>query len=368
MARNGRGLAAGLRSAGVLGGLAAIMLAAPVQAGAADQRIQVPIRSAFERPAHDGGFRDRIIGRKGAARRALARAAVSGGTYTSPDGYRVVVQVSDSYVPSDADNQAFVNFLASNLHGFELGKLRILISTPEETSQLCGGGEETLACYAPGESRMYVPGSDSAIGGSPEYSITHEYGHHITNWRNNAPWDALDYGTKRWATFEHVCKGVRQGLFFPGNQGAHYLDDPGEGFADSYAQLHFTGQPFQYNPLLRPSRDSFARIVSDIRNPWPGPRSRRFRGSLSRSNRSDTFRIPIGLDGSVGIRLKGPRGTNFNLRLRKSGHTVRRARRRGSSDKLRYRWCRRFGPETIVAQVVRKRGSGPFRIRVSWPG
>ena len=95
---------------------------------------------------------------------------------------------------------------------------------------------------------------------------------------------------------------------------------------------------WEYNRALLPDANDFAAIRTDVLKRWKRNTVRRFRGRLSRRKRKRTFRIPISLDGAVRI-ARGPRGTNFNLRLRKSGHTVKRTRRPGSRDSLRYRWC-----------------------------
>src|SRR6266545_1649722 len=50
--------------------------------------------------------------------------------------------------------------------------------------------------------------------------------------RSDAPWSALDYGTKRWASYIQVCAKARQGQLFPGAEEApRYQLNPGEGFA-----------------------------------------------------------------------------------------------------------------------------------------
>ena len=114
-------------------------------------------------------------------------------------------------------DQALVDFLGSLVHGPELGTLRVHVGAPAEITKICGGGR-VVACYAVGASRMYVP--DQAVeGASLEYVLAHEYGHHIASWRSNAPWDAVDWGPKHWASAMRVCTYVRRGWLFPGSQG-----------------------------------------------------------------------------------------------------------------------------------------------------
>lgn len=303
------------------------------------------------------------------ARRAVARSAASAGTY-SAGGYSFPIAVSDSYDPNDrATWQSYADLLGSIDHAFELGLIRVFIAPPAEVSRICGGDETTLACYVPNSNQLIIPGEVGPTGFPTEPAIVHEYGHHIANHRNDTPWSAFDYGGKYWSTYNDVCSLVRAGVLFPGNQGEHYADDPGESWAEGYAwsQGYRAVASWEYNRALLPDANDFAAIRTDVLKRWKRNTVRRFRGRLSRRKRKRTFRIPISLDGAVRIKLAGPRGTNFNLRLRKSGHTVKRTRRPGSRDSLRYRWCSTRRSK-IVVQVVRKRGSGPFRLRLSWPG
>jgi hypothetical protein len=134
-----------------------------------------------------------------------------------------------------------------------------------------------VACYAVDEARMYVPGEK--VDGMPvEYPLTREYGHHVAVARSSKRWNALNWGAKNWARATNVCAHVKGGDLFPGNQGAHYFDDPGEGFADGYAHLHYPKVRWQYNDLMRPDRSVFAAIRRDVLHPSAGNGSRTFRG------------------------------------------------------------------------------------------
>ena len=179
--------------------------------------------------------------------------------------------------------QSFVDFLASRVHGAELGKLRVFIGTAAEVNNACGGEQGVAACYVGDERRMYIPNEDPG-GGSPftlNYVITHEYGHHIAGFRRNDPFSAINWGPKYWASYNLICAGVFAGRYFPGNQGSHYLDDPGEGWADSYAHLHYPSVPFQFNRGFAPDAGAFAAIRRDVLTPWNGPTARTVRRTLS---------------------------------------------------------------------------------------
>ena len=61
---------------------------------------------------------------------------------------------------------------------------------------------------------------ETTDGIAPNSVATHEYGHHVAANSNNAPWRAIDWGTKRWASMVGVCSRVQSGMAFPGDEGA----------------------------------------------------------------------------------------------------------------------------------------------------
>jgi hypothetical protein len=80
----------------------------------------------------------------------------------------------------------------------------LLLATPDQTAHVCGGF--AVACYdARGGGLLYAPGEDPSSDFSAEAVITHECGHHVAAHRSNAPWRALDWGPKRWASTMQVC-------------------------------------------------------------------------------------------------------------------------------------------------------------------
>ena len=104
-------------------------------------------------------------------------------------------------------------------------------------------------------------------------------------------------------------------MLFPGNQGSHYWDDPGEGFADSYAHLHYPQAPWDYNRLMRPTAKTLAALREDVLHPWSQPRSRTFRGRLGARNTRKSFHIRLSLDGDVELHLTAPRGSVYVVEL-----------------------------------------------------
>ena len=106
--------------------------------------------------------------------------------YSTPDGYQVAVEASSAYPVDPAADQQLVDFLASRVHGAELGDLSVYVGTPDEIIGLCGGDPQVVACYAIDQARMYVPG-ESVRGIPVEYPLTHEYGHHMASAARTAP-------------------------------------------------------------------------------------------------------------------------------------------------------------------------------------
>ena len=331
-----------------------------------------PDAPAVTRPT-SAPFRDRVL------RTAPAQARIAATperAYRTPDGTTVKVQMSDSFAATPGNQaavQSYVDFLGSRLHGAELGRLHMFIGSPQEISAACRGGPEVLACYLPFQRRMFVPSEDPNTGRSPftrEYVVTHELGHHIASFRRNDPFPALDFGPKYWSSYKHICDGWLAGRYFPGNQGSRYVDDPGEGFADSYAHLHFPTVPWQYNPTLFPDAGAFEAVRRDVLAPWTGPKVRSVSRRLSGGRRVTTVPVTYSLDGTVALRLSGPRSANFDLEVRIGGRVVARSRARGSRDRLSGAVCRTATQNTgaVSVRVRRRSGAGRFTLRISTPG
>jgi hypothetical protein len=355
--------------------LAAALLPISAQAGSAPTAL-LELRTPGVVVTH--GFHDRILHHPS----LRARAAAASGTdltLTTPDGIPVGVTISDRYGPTPTAEQAAqntVNFLATRVHSSELGLLRVYIGPPDEISSICGA-QEALACYAPDEQRMYVPGEEPPNSPVPvEYIITHEYGHHIANHRRNALGPAFTLGPEYWATSQFICAGVlsKPPAFFPGDEGDHYIENPGEGWADSYAHLPengFQSAPFQFSPLFHRDAAAFAAIRRDVLQPWTGLTSRTVRGSLGAGRGDERFRLVVSLDGPVVGRLRGPSGSDFDLQVRLGGKTVDSTHRPGSRDRVAGTLCgtpRQPPPNRLLFVVVRRSGSGPFTLTLTEAG
>ena len=178
-----------------------------------------------------------------------------------------------------------------------------------------------------------------------------------TTWRAGARTGPGTHSTGAPSTGRARCacaRASRQAGCSRATRGQHYLSDPGEGFADGYAHVHYPEVPWQYNPILRPDRAAFAAIRRDVLHPWTGPRSRTFRGRLGQGRGARRFHIRMR---ARRRRSPAPRGAR---RPARRAHRARRRLLRGPYRARRPRARRRVVP----AQAGRARdrdGAPPGR-------
>ncbi|MGZ4366765.1 MAG: hypothetical protein ACXVFD_14365 [Gaiellaceae bacterium] len=220
--------------------------------------------------------------------------------------------MSSLYVPDGSYLQAWANLFGTLIHGPELSTLTVEIVTTEELNALC---PEADGCYFPSSSILYLPGDGTLDGVPVEEVATHEYGHHVANNRNNSPWPAFNWGTKRWASYENVCAKQGAGLAFPGDEAANYASNPGEAFAESYMQLNiqrlgFAVPPWFFDPIFMPDYAALSAIQQDVMNPWTTARTFVWKGRVTRV-RSTT--LPTKFDGNLTFRLAAPAGSTLQI-------------------------------------------------------
>ena len=342
---------------------------------AAEARARPHLLPLLDEAPFSTSFKDAVIpsARHGSPL-AHASATVNFSAFPTSEGYSVGVAVSPAYVtPDPTIEQTYVKFLDGLPHSTELQDLGVYIAPADEVMSLCGGQSGTLACYDAGSQVMVVPGQQTDVaadGLTTSYVITHEYGHHIANHRADAPFDAFSMGPKYWSSYELVCNRSAQGLLVPGNEGESYDLNPGESWAETYAHMVYRDVRWQLTPLLQPDDGSFAAAAKDISDLWHANRVTTFHGSFRRGGTSTKrFQFPLSLDGSLSVRLSGPRKSNYNLAIASENGEQGRTHAAGSRDSLSFKAaCRTQQVDTVTVTVTRVRGAGPFSVRVDYAG
>lgn len=292
-----------------------------------------------------------------------ASALAWGGSYPAGDAYGsyVQIQVSDSYPVDETLPQGWATFLGTLVHGPELGRLTLDLVPLSEVQSVCGG--QALACYDPQRQEIFASPEDQ-LGAPPAKEIvTHEYGHHIANNRSDAPWSALDYGTKRWSSYESICSKALDGTASPGDEGSHYFQNSGEAFAESYRVLNLQKQGQTaiawdiVDSSFYPDATALALLEQDVTTPWAAPPMAKLHGSFG-NGAVRTFKVQTQLDGSFTARLVSPTRARMRLALY-DGPTLLL---RGTT--VRYQVC---GQRALTLKVERLSGRGSFSIDVTKP-
>lgn len=131
--------------------VAAAAAGGPAAAPAGAQPLAVPSEAIAGAPE----VRDRIVRPGKRALRATAGAA-SVARYEGPGGHTVRVRVSDNYPDPERRAAELIDFLATLVHGSEMGTLTAFIATRGDLRRICGPG--ALACYLPGQGEMVISG------------------------------------------------------------------------------------------------------------------------------------------------------------------------------------------------------------------
>jgi hypothetical protein len=316
----------------------------------------------------DGPIRDSLISPP--TTRALAQAPNGywGGVYKAPTGENVTVYASNAYPMDVALGQRWADFLSSLVHGSELSKVTVMLSTAGEISRICG--QDALACYSDRGALLYAPGEDPSSSLSAEAVITHEYGHHVAANRSNAPWSALDWGPKRWASSMQVCAATKQGRLYPGAEDpVRYEENPGEAWAETYRVLNQRRLGLPESPWeivaqsLYPSAAALTAAEQDVTTPWTTSTTSTLKGALTPRSRTRTYTVATPLDGAMRLSLKTSSGLRVSFDLLSSSTRV--AHVTGSGTLARS--TRVCGTRAYTVRVTELKGRGSFQLAVSKP-
>ncbi|HWW68132.1 MAG TPA: hypothetical protein VNY83_09135 [Solirubrobacterales bacterium] len=349
-----------------------LLIAAPA---AAATRLPAPPRNLFDVPRPAAPPRDVVLSRPSAAAARIS-ASASGERYPvndgSEDSIAVSVTAACQATCTAADPQQIANFVGTLIHGNEINLLTVQLDTPFQVGFDCGFDAES--CYYSGLNKIVLSGDETvdSDGASRDYVLAHEYGHHVAQHRGVPPPfpAAINWGPERWSSYEHVCRGRRSGALFPGNEGTHYYQDPGEAWAESFAHYRFPEAPVKWEwiPSLKPNAAAFRAIREDTLHPWRGRTSFKLRGLAAGRGGAATvesFRTP--LDGEVSLGPVGEPGLGYQLSLSNPSGKVLRSSRRGATfhHRLDYTVCGQ--PRLRVAVRSTRPGADPFRLTVQRP-
>ena len=335
-------------------GSTAVAAAAGAQPSA---RLKTPSAAAIARGPL--AIRDSILSQVPLERLQKAGSAW-GGPYTASTGETVTVYASSSYPQDPALGQRWADFLASLVHGSELSLLTVYLAPLTEVQSICG--QQAIGCYSPDQNLLVAPGDDPATDTSAEAVVTHEYGHHVAAHRSDAPWAAIDYGTKRWASYENVCAQTVAGQLHPGAETEpQYMLNPGEAFAESYRVLNerrggLAEAPWDVvSQTLYPDDTALSLIQQDVLTPWTANTTQTRSGSFTKKGTATrSYAISTPLDGTLKVALAHARSLKATLAVSAGGTQV------ASSSTV----C---GTRSMKVTVTRKSGSGAFKLTVSAP-
>jgi len=346
--------------------LCAVVVASALVAAAAAQsapayRLQAPQRSDIARAA-------RAIPDSTSSVKLTVPGASWGGPYRTASGESVTVFASNAYPVDPAVGQRWADFLASLVHGPELSSVIVFLAPMSQVGRLCG--QDAVACYSPPDRLLVAPGEDPAADLSAEAVITHEYGHHVAANRSNAPWEAVDTGTKRWASSIQVCSKARKGDLAPGAEDpVQYEINPGEGFAESYRVLNErkAGRPETpwqiVSDLLYPTAAALQALELDVTSPWERETTATQTGRFTRATRTRTFTVATQLDGRFRVTLRPSAGMRLTVDVFAASKRIAHAAGAGTLA----RGTTICGTRSYRVRVHALKGNGAFSLAVSKP-
>jgi hypothetical protein len=343
--------------------LAGVLLAVAVAAAAAAQRAS-PAAPAHAR-ALEADLNTPLRGS------SLARAALTfrGGPITTAGGVTVDVRVSDSLPLETATPEGWAEFLAGVTHGPELAQLTTYIVSFSEVQEICGS--RAAGCY--GRDELVAPG-ELVADISPEEVVRHEYGHHIAYHRLNAPWAAIDWGPKRWASAADVCTRVSRKEAYPGDEESNYSINPGEAWAETFRLMdeRKAGITTATWPIIDasfyPNEAALQAAEQDVLQPWTATRTRLFTRVFGKKT-AKVWWIPLStpLDGDFRISATVPNGGAYEVALVGANRRTVILRGQWVGQRVKRLESSICGQRSLFVRVIQKGALGRVRVSVTAP-
>jgi hypothetical protein len=308
------------------------------------------------------------------AARSLQATAEWGGPTVATDGETVTIYFSDSYPVDPVRAKQWADFMTSLVHGQELATVTIHLAPIAEVQRVCG---RALACYSTGVGVIYASGDDPASGTSAKGVLTHEYGHHVAASRSNPPFVSVDYGTKRWASYENVCARTFSGELYPGAEDArHYMLNPGEAFAETYRLLNEQklGLPQEswnvVTTALYPDATALSLLEQDVLTPWTANATHELTAKLNAKVRTRTYTIRTPYDGTLNVLPRQAGRAKVSVSLLENGSSMKTSSfKRVSGTSLSTTVCgkRAYKVRVKLAGTVKKKTKTTVALAVSTP-
>ena len=264
----------------------------------------------------------------GFASTASAATGEWGGRTVATNGESVTIFFSDSYPVDSVRATQWADFVTSLVHGSEIATVSIHLVPLSEVKLRCG--PRALACYSPRGAAIYAPADDPETGMSAKGVLAHEYGHHVASSRANPPFISVDYGTKRWASYQNVCARTFEGELYPGAENSRlYMYNPGEAFAESYRVLNEQklGLPQEswsiVTASLYPDATALSLLEQDVLMPWTANTSQRLTAKLTGKVRTRTFKVSTPYDGTISVRSRQAGNAKVSVSLLANGRAVK---------------------------------------------
>ena len=303
-----------------------------------------------------------------------ARTAEWGGPTVATDGETVTIYFSDSYPADPALQKKWADFMTSLIHGPELSTVSIHLAPLVEVQRYCG--VQALACYSGRTRTIYAPGEAPDPQTSAEGALAHEYGHHVAASRSNPPFASIDYGTKRWASYENVCSKTAAGVLYPGAEdAARYSLNPGEAFAEAYRVLNEQKLGLAQEawnivtPTLFPDATALGLLEQDVVTPWTAAAPTTLTAALTSKIRTRTFTVKTPYDGTVSVtpRQAGKASVSVSLLGAKNATVGTSAFKRASGSSISSTVCgqRSYRVRATLAGTVTKKTKTTVSLTVS---